>query len=341
MKSIKLMGFTAILALVIATLPLLNVSAGPAGKVSVCHKDDLGGFIILQVSAKSLPAHLAHGDGQPGGPVPNKDGYLFDDYCAVQKVSPTVIYDSIPDVFPGSFPSLGYEATSTDEFGDHVLFADTARKLKSVDVSLTDWACENDATRGSSDACITTPGSYFTHPITLNIYAVDYATGDPAAGPLLATVTQTFNIPYRPSWDSANCTGSGETPATDIPFGGKWYDPILGYCVHGFAFVVTFDFESLGVTLPDEAIYGIAYNTAHYGYAPLGVNGPYNSLNFSLASIPPFVGTDYDVDEVFWNTSYPNFYCDSGTGGVGTFRRDYAPGCWAPYTPVIQFNADD
>ena len=55
-----------------------------------------------------------------------------------------VIYDSIPMPYPGSFPSLGYEATSTDEFGDHIAFAGTDRELDSVVVSLTNWACEND-----------------------------------------------------------------------------------------------------------------------------------------------------------------------------------------------------
>jgi len=337
MKSPKVVSVFAILILLIAAVPLWSVSAGPSDKVGICHMDDLGGYKLIQVSSKALPAHLAHGDGLPGEPVPNMDGYMFAEDCSVVEMPPAVIFNSIPEVLPGSFPSLGYEATSTDEFGDHILFADDARNLKTVDVSLTDWACENDATRAPTEACITTPGSFYTHPITLNIYSVKYESGLPAPDALLGSVTQTFNIPYRPSYDSANC--SSKSPAADVPFGGTWFDPVLNQCVHGYAFVVTFDFDSLDITLPDEVIYGVAYNTAHHGAAPLGVNGPYNSLNVSLASVPPFVGTDYDVDEVFWDTSFGGFYCDGGAGGVDIFRRDAAPDCWTPYTPVIRFNA--
>ena len=44
-----------------------------------------------------------------------------------------------------------------------------------------------------------------------------------------------------------------------------------------------FAFAPGSVTLPDTLIFGIAFNTAHYGYAPLVVNGPYNSLNVATA----------------------------------------------------------
>jgi len=144
-------------------------------------------------------------------------------------------------------------------------------------------------------------------------------------------------VPYRPSWDSVNCTGAGETPTTDVPFGGKWFDPVLGKCVHGYSFNIKFDFSSLNLTLPDEVIFGVAYNTQHYGASPLGVTGPYNSLNVSLAEVSPTIGTDVEADTTFWDTSHGPFYCDNGTGGVGVFRRD--AGCWAPYTPVVRFNA--
>ena len=250
-------------------------------------------------------------------------------------------YDSIPAVMPGSFASLGYQATSTDETGDHIAFAGTDRSLDSVTVSLTNWACENDfdfvggtwvPNRGNTDACITTPGSGFNHPITLNIYEVDNSGPNPAVGALIASKTETFFIPFRPSWDSAMCAD----PSTDVPFGGRWYDPVLGACVHGYAFNIDFDFSLDGITLPDEVIYGVAYDTSHYGSTPLGVNGPYNSLNLSLASDAPSVGTDVESDTLFWDSSHGPFYCDGGTGGNDTFRRD--AGCWAPYTPVVRFN---
>lgn len=254
-----------------------------------------------------------------------------------------IVYDSIPATYPGSFPSLGYEATSTDEFGDHVQLT-AGGDLGVVTVSLTDWACENDYTpsgggaplRGPTDACVTTPGSGFTHPITLNIYAVDNSGPDPAVGALIASKTLSALIPFRPSWDSAACTGPGETPATDVPFGGRWFDPVLGTCVHGYAFNLDFDFTGDGVVVPGEVIAGVAYNTADYGAVPIGVPGPYNSLNVSLTTSAPTVGMDAEPDTAFWDTSFGPFYCDGGAGGIDTFRRD--AGCWAPYTPVMRFH---
>jgi hypothetical protein len=246
------------------------------------------------------------------------------------------VFDSIPAVFPGSFPSLGYEATSTDEFGDHVAFAGSSvRSLQTIDLSLTNWACENDGTRLSSEACVSTPGSSFSHPITLNLYEVDNSGANPAPGALIGTVTETFDIPFRPSWDSVNCAAGD--PVSDDPFGGTWYDPVLGACVHGYAFTITFDFASLGIELPDEVIYGVAYNTANHGDAPIGAAGPYSSLNVSVTADAPSIGTDVEVGTMFWDTSFGPFYCDGGAGGTDTFRRD--AGCWGTYTGVIRFNA--
>lgn len=42
--------------------------------------------------------------------------------------------------------SLGFQATSTDEFGDHIQFAGTERKLGGVVVAMSSWACGNDFT---------------------------------------------------------------------------------------------------------------------------------------------------------------------------------------------------
>lgn len=340
---------TTVPTIVITLVALLLITglavAAPADKVYVCHSQGNGAYRLININLNALPAHVGHGDGLPGDPVPGMPGKVFADDCAVIDAA-TAIYDSIPLVYPGSFTSLGYEATSTDEFGDHVAFAGSARDLLSVDVGLTNWSCENDfdyiagawvPNRAGTDACVSAPGSFFTHPITLNIYEVDVTSGNPEPGALLGSLTDTFDIPFRPSWDSVNCTGAGETPATDEPFGGRWYDPVLGACVHGFAFNISFDFSALSLTLPDEVIFGVAYDTAHYGASPLVTNGPYNSLNVSVTADPPLIGTDVEPDTAFWDTSYGPFYCDSGAGGTDTFRRD--AGCWAPYTPVIRFNA--
>jgi len=50
---------------------------------------------------------------------------------------------------------------------------------------------------------VTTPGATFSQAITLNLYNVG---SGGSVGSQIATKTQTFNIPYRPS-TSASCTG--------------------------------------------------------------------------------------------------------------------------------------
>ncbi len=254
-----------------------------------------------------------------------------------------VTYNSVPDPMPGAFPSLGFAATSTQELGDHILLDGTARDLSSITLGLTNWSCENDFaynsgtgewedTRANDEACVTTPGSSFEHPITLNIYEVDKSGSDPAVGSLITTKTINADIPFRPSWDSVNCTESGETPDTNQPFGGKWYDPELDKCTNGYAFNISYDFSADGITLPNEVIISTAYNTQTHGYAPIGKQGPYNSLNVSLTESDPSIGTNVDPDDLFWNTKNASWYTDGGAGGVATFRRDTG---WSPYALVL------
>jgi hypothetical protein len=229
----------------------------------------------------------------------------------------TPIYDNIPSPLPGNVPSLGYQATSTSEWGDYISFAGTPRRAATVTVTMSSWALHSNYP--------TMNAAGYTHPITLNIYQVDHSGPTPAVGARLATVTNTFLIPWRPEPDPA-CTSGG------------WGAPT---CYNGYAFKITFDLRSLALVLPNEVIYGIAFNTNTWGYNPIGQPGPYESLNVGTANvngvgIPPSVGTDVEVDALFWNTQYGPFYADNGAGGVGTFRRDTG---WAEYSPAVQFTA--
>ena len=167
------------------------------------------------------------------------------------------------------------------------------------------------------------PAAGYTHPITLNIYAVNNSGPTPAAGALLGSVTQTFVIPWRPAADPT-CPGGTAWRAGD------------GTCYNGFAFTISFDLRGAAMTLPAQVIIGVAYNTNTWGYQPIGAPGPYESLNVGLATAPPTVGTDVNSDAVFWNTSNAGFYTDGGAGGVGTFRQDTL---WTPYVPAIQISA--
>jgi hypothetical protein len=228
----------------------------------------------------------------------------------------TAIYDSIPDPLPPNLPSLGYQATQTSELGDHIIFAGTERVLNSVTVTMSNWALNS--TYPDMEA------AGFTHPITLNIYEVEKTGITPAVGTLITSLTQDFLIPWRPEADPT-CPGGTAWRASN------------GNCYNGYAVNIVFDFSTQSITLPDEIIYGLAYNTNTWGADPIGENGPYESLNFALSSANA-AGTNVDPDDVFWNTETAAWYADGGTGGVGIFRRDTN---WAGYVPAIRFNVDD
>ena len=228
-----------------------------------------------------------------------------------------VVFDSTPTPLPPNVPSLGFQATQTLEFGDLVQLAGTTqREVTHVTVTMSDWAKHSDYPSMSAAG--------WTHPITLNLYHVDRTGADPAVGALIKSVTTTFTIPWRPEADPADAYG--RWLASD----GEHYN--------GLAFNIKFDLSGLGVVLPDEVIYGVAYNTNTWGYNPINLPGPYESLNVGLLDASPSTGTDVESDAVFWNTMTAFWYADGGAGGTGTFRRDTA---WSPYTPAVLFEAGD
>lgn len=55
---------------------------------SVCHVHGNGSYALLLVSGNALSAHLGHGDGEPGGPVPGISGKKFDAACAIVNAGP-------------------------------------------------------------------------------------------------------------------------------------------------------------------------------------------------------------------------------------------------------------
>jgi len=224
-----------------------------------------------------------------------------------------------------------------------------------------------------ANPCLTTPGTTFTEPITLNIYNVGPASahGPSTAGSLIASETQTSAIPYRPSEDDTHCTGSKA---------GAWYDTQVNppTCFHGLFTSVQFNFGH--VALPNSVIYGIAYNTSDWGAAPYGDatachtatdsyvapakydDCGYDSLNVASSEEPgsPSVGSDSYPGTAYMDVvaeDYAvNVYCDGGAAGINVFRIDEpanyptgngtTSGCWSVsghsspwYVPAVQFNA--
>jgi hypothetical protein len=242
----------------------------------------------------------------------------------------TTVYDATLSPLPGNLPSEAFQATQTGQFGDQVPLAGTARRLNSVTVTMSSWACQS----GGGATCVTTPGSTFSMPITFNVYNVG---GDgQTVGSLIATRTQTFSIPFRPSSDAVHCVDNT-----------AWYDGPQG-CFHGLANNITFDFSSSNVLLPNKVIYGVQYNTSGYGPNPYGYstacaiagNCPYDSLNVALSS-QATVGSEVFPGELYQDSQTSSMYCDNGAGGIGNFRLDSPgyPTCWAGYVPAVQITA--
>jgi uncharacterized repeat protein (TIGR01451 family) len=239
-----------------------------------------------------------------------------------------VIYDSTVIPLPGNLPSVGAEAYGFKEIGDAITFAGTSRNLNAVTATMSSWGCQNG--HWNTADCVTTPGATFSIPITLNIYNA----GSPTPGSLIATKTQTFSIPYRPSSDNTNCTG------------GKWFDGTT--CFNGQAHNITFDLTSLGITLPSSVVFGITYNTTSFGPNPVGTGAPcfsssggcgYDGLNVALSPAAT-VGSKPFPATLYWDNAFASNYCDNGTAGINVFRLDSpTSACWGGLVPAVQFIA--
>jgi PEP-CTERM motif len=217
-----------------------------------------------------------------------------------------VIYDSIPAPLPQNVTSLGYECCSASEVGNEIQFSGTDRTLANVTVTMSNWASQADypgfgTARG------------FTVPMTLSLYNVGPSN---SVGSLIASSSANQFIQWRPNSDGCG-GGSGYTA------GGSCWNGLAQYISFGFA----------GVTVPNQVIYGLSFNTEDYGADPTGVAGPYDSLNIGLTTTGPSVGSDVVPGSIDWNTSYAGFLT-SGTPGV--FGPDSG---WAPYAPAVEFSA--
>jgi hypothetical protein len=310
----------------------MQVAPSAATAQSVSHVAARGGAQAPSGRSKAIagPVRL------PGSSFPN-----------ARPDSKTVVYDSIGQVdakgkAESNIASLGYECCSTNEFGDGVTFTQAGGRLKSVQVIMDSWACQNGGVY--EDTCLTTPGAKFSWPVTLNIYElVGYPSGQPMVGALLATRTQTFNMPYRPSANDKVCTG---------PNLGKFLSKTDKECDHGFGFGITFHMNVPLVTLPAQAVITVAFNTSDYGQNPAGHatscyyagNCPYDSLNVSAwgDGALPNEGGNVDLNGAFVNYQNPNFYCTPNPYGQppgATLALDTASPsipCWEGYHPEIK-----
>jgi hypothetical protein len=253
-------------------------------------------LLTLGIAIAMAPALAQASEGQKGG----------------------VIYNSVITPLPGNLVSMAFEATQTSEFGNAVNFSSGAsHDISKVIVSMSSWGCA----AGSWDkkTCATPEDATFAQPITLNIYSPSADGVHPGAK--ITSVTNTFNINFRPS-ASTLCVGDNL---------GKWYDKKSKTCFNGFAQNITFNLKN--VRVGGSAIFGIAYNTTHYGSVPVGTSAPcfstsagcgYDSLNVALTEDPTNVrvGTSVVPGKLWLASTWAGNYADGGAAGVGVFRID-------------------
>lgn len=252
----------------------------------------------------------------------------------------STVYDSTVAPLAPNLASIGAEAYNFDELGNEITPVSSSSPLSTVVVDMSSWACESGAV-SSTNPCVTTAGSTYPVPITLNIYNPASPVGKP-----IATVTQTFNIPYRPSADATNCPGAKAS---------EWYDTATKTCFNGLLSPITFNFSSLNVVLPSPFVYGIAYNTDHYGYKPLATTGnasPTDSLNVALATEPTNVTVGSDTvpgkvyiapaltkSELTCATSLtPGVFQQFDVTGTGSCGLGLGTTPATNYIPAVQFN---
>ncbi len=239
---------------------------------------------------------------------------------------PVIIYNNIPSPLPGNVQSEAFQADHTAEFGDLIQFAGTNRVPAKVNVVMSSFALQSVFTAPGmcppSSAC---NASGFSHPITLNLYNVNNSGPVPEPGTLIASRTQTFAIPWRPAGNPA-CAAIAPNFDPNRWLAGD------GKCYTGLAFTIAFDLTGLGITLPNQIIYGIAFNTQTFGSAPIGTNGPFDALNVGLNTAGPTVGSNPGDPDIAYQTT------DVGNGGTGTFSHHTG---WAPFSVAASFETAD
>ncbi|MDB4638441.1 DUF5011 domain-containing protein [bacterium] len=181
-----------------------------------------------------------------------------------------ILFQRIPEIDQPSYPSYGLNGKPDIGLGDLVDLETDNQRLESVDVAMVNFA---QAATWPQLAEENSEG--YLYPLTLTIYRV---LGDDLF--LVTEKTQDVLIPWRP----ATLDDGGE-----YPYGGR-------------AFRARFNFTEEKFLAGNLALV-ISYNTSEGGPAPLGVAGPYDSLNVALNDDTPLVGSDDNPSRVVRQTA--------------------------------------
>lgn len=246
-------------------------------------------------------------DGTSKSPVVVSEPPGLVELQIVPRSQSETVFQTIPDVLDPAYQSFGFNGSTAAELalGDLVNLGGTNRFLESIDVTMVNWS----KAAGWPVLAGENPEG-FMHPLTIRI--LQYVDGvNPELWPLLAEKTQSVLIPWRP----ATLDDGGE-----YPFGG-------------FAFTTRFNFNE-EIELPGRIAIMVAYNTERRGLDPIGVRGPYNSLNVGLLDKAPIVGTDESPIKVLRYVAADDPLDDDSFGHSGKFGR------LAPMFRVRTFSAN-
>jgi hypothetical protein len=91
----------------------LMLTASAAAKspdtVDICHKNGNGSYSLIEINPNALQAHLAHGDGTPGGAVAGQPGKVFGADCSIRSV------EQNPSAPPANVPATNNNGKKADK----------------------------------------------------------------------------------------------------------------------------------------------------------------------------------------------------------------------------------
>ena len=229
-----------------------------------------------------------------------------------RKALAETVFSNMPAVLPLSAASVAFSGQKINALGNYVRLEGTARNLRFCEILMVTWAKAADF----PDMAAANPDGY-VHPLTLTLYSVT-----PENRLIFLTVlTKSFLIPWRPLV---------QTNGQPWPF-------------NGYAFKAVFDFNST-ITLPEQVMIMVDYNTQASGFDPVNAYGPWNSLNMALGADAPTIGADVNPDVVLRVTGpnwlYPNSGWTNINGPVARLIATDAVTKTAPSVPgQYQVNA--
>jgi len=95
MKKMSVWISVSTAVLLVLGMLVSGIAVAQVAKVNVCHRTGNGTYRLISVSERAVPAHLAHGDGLPGDPVPGMEGKIFGPDCRLENAPQVSSYEVV------------------------------------------------------------------------------------------------------------------------------------------------------------------------------------------------------------------------------------------------------